>query len=287
MQTHHTERLADDRSERGQVTVVGTEPDVLGTRVPSAAPLLEVRGVSKRFGGVVALDGVDLVVGPGEVCGVIGPNGAGKTTLFDVISGITMPSAGAVSVAGEDVTQASPGHRVRLGMRRTFQRTQLFGWLSVEDNVLASVEWRGGGGGLAADLLALPGRRRRERERRERAREVLEWCGLTAVRSTLAADLPLGSARLVELARAVVDRPCLLLLDEPTSGLGVAEADRFGELVASMRAEGCAVLLVEHDVGFVMRLCDRIVVLNLGSVLTDGTPAEIHVHPGVRDAYLG
>lgn len=263
-----------------------TSPPAPADSLP-ASPLLEVRGVSKRFGGVVALNGVDLSLRAGEVCGLIGPNGAGKTTLFDVISGITPSSSGQVVLAGEDVTKTSPSHRAHLGMRRTFQRTQLFGWLSVEDNVLAASEWRGGGGGLGADLLGLPRRRRLERERRERAREVLDRCGLSSVGHVLAADLPLGQARLVELARAIADHPRVLLLDEPTSGLDAAEAEQFAGHVQKLRSDGCSVLLVEHDVGFVMGLCDRVVVLNLGTVLMEGLPSEVHVHPAVRDAYLG
>ncbi|EFC84144.1 ABC transporter ATP-binding protein [Parafrankia sp. EUN1f] len=255
--------------------------------VTGAAPLLRLSSVSKRFGGVRALTDVDLTVAAGTVQGLIGPNGAGKTTLFDIISGITPASEGTVHFADDDVTAVSATRRARLGMRRTFQRAQVFSWLSVEDNVLAGLEWHGGGGGVLADLLSLPSRRTLERQRRERAAEVLEWCGLTELRKVSAGALPLGQQRLLELARAIADRPRLLLLDEPTSGLAHAESDRFGELVLSLRGEGCAVVLVEHDAAFVMRTCDRITVLDLGSVLAEGTPAEIQANQAVRDAYLG
>ena len=218
----------------------------------------------------------------------IGPNGAGKTTLFDVISGVRTPDSGQVVLAGENVTRRSPMYRARRGLRRTFQRVQAFGWLSVEDNVLTALEWRGGGGGLAADLVSFPTRRRRERERRARVAEVLDLCGLTAMRGELASSLPIGLARMMELARAIVDHPRVLLLDEPTSGLDHAEAGRLGERIQAIRHdEDCAVLLVEHDVGFVMQHCDQIVVLDLGQVLTVGEPHEVQANAAVRAAYLG
>ncbi|MBX6389864.1 MAG: ABC transporter ATP-binding protein [Frankia sp.] len=250
-------------------------------------PLLRLTGITKRFGGVQALTDVSLDVAPGIVQGLIGPNGAGKTTLFDVITGITPPTSGTVVFDGVDVTRQSSVARARVGMRRTFQRAQVFSWLSVEDNVLAALEWRGGGGGVLADLVAWPKRRSLEKERRAVAEEVLRRCGLMELRTVPAGSLPLGQQRLVELARAIVDRPKLLLLDEPTSGLDHSEAQRYGEMIMSLRGEGTAILLVEHDAGFVMRHCDRIAVLNLGSVLAEGTPAEIQANAAVRDAYLG
>jgi branched-chain amino acid transport system ATP-binding protein len=255
---------------------------------PDAPDALTLDDVTVRFGGITALDGVSLRVARGEVCGLIGPNGAGKTTLFDVISGVRAPDHGTVRMGGADVTSTSAVVRARRGMRRTFQRVQTFGWLTVEDNVLSALEWRGGGGGLLADLVWSPTRRRRERARRARAAEVLELCGLRAVRHELAGSLPIGLARMVEVGRAIVDAPQVLLLDEPTSGLDEAEAHRLGERIESIRGEeGCAVVLVEHDVGFVMRQCDRIVVLDLGRVLAVGAPAEIQADPAVRAAYLG
>ena len=255
---------------------------------PKRAPLMELEGIEVRFGGILALQGVSLQVGPGEVLGLIGPNGAGKTTLFDVISGVRRSDAGQVRIDGKDVTGRSSCARARLGVRRTFQRVQTFGWLTVEDNVLAALEWRGGGGGFGADLLYFPTRRRRERQRRDRAREVLGRCGLTAVKDELAASLPIGIARMVELARATVDEPRLLLLDEPASGLDDEEASRLGRHIQDVRqATGCSVVLVEHNAGFVMEHCDRIVVLDQGSVLAEGSPQEIQQNAAVRRAYLG
>jgi branched-chain amino acid transport system ATP-binding protein len=254
----------------------------------SPTALLQLEGVVVRFGGIRALDDVSLRADAGEVLGIIGPNGAGKTTLFDVIAGIRTPNEGRVVLGGKDVTRTPPVERAHRGMRRTFQRVQAFGWLTVEDNVLAAMEWRGGGGGFLADVVGWTGRRRRERDRRSVVAEVLERCGLTAVKGELAGSLPIGTARMVEFARAIVDPPRLLLLDEPASGLDEPEAHRLGELIQSVRAEsGCAVLLVEHDAGFVMAHSDRIVVLDQGTVLAEGNPADIQRDQRVRDAYLG
>ncbi|MFJ9076204.1 ABC transporter ATP-binding protein [Streptomyces sp. NPDC102278] len=253
----------------------------------TAPYVLEALDVSVRFGGVRALTGVDLGVRAGEVCGVIGPNGAGKTTLFDVLSGIRRPDRGRLLLDGVDVTRRSPVWRARHGVRRTFQRQQLFGQLSVADNVLVAQEWRGGGGGPVADLVAAPARRRRERERRRRTARVLEGCGIEALGDTYAGALPVGRARMVELARAVADRPRVLLLDEPASGMSAPERERLAAVVRRLAEEGCAVLLVEHNVAFVMELCARVVVLDLGTVLAQGTAAEVRADRRVREAYLG
>lgn len=249
---------------------------------------LALEGVSVRFGGIRALNDVSCSVEAGEVLGLIGPNGAGKTTLFDAISGVRAPDDGRVFLGGKDMTNANAVARARWGLRRTFQRVQTFGWLTVEDNVLSAIEWEGGGGGLLADLVASPTRRRREKRRRAAVDAVLEQCGLTAVRNDSAGSLPIGLARMVEVARALIAEPKVLMLDEPSSGLDEAEAARLGERIQALKAAGdCAVVLVEHDVGFVMEQCDRIVVLDLGEVLATGTPAEIQQNSAVRAAYLG
>ncbi|GLW62671.1 ABC transporter ATP-binding protein [Actinomadura rubrobrunea] len=246
--------------------------------------MIEIEDVSVRFGGVRALTGVSLTVAEGAVCGVIGPNGAGKTTLFDVITGLRRPTSGRVRLRGADVTSAGAVRRARLGLRRTFQRPQVFGRLTVLDNVLAALEWRGGGGGLAADLVGARSRRRLEAARRDRALAALDRCGIADLRDAYAADLPIGRRRMVELARAIVDDPAVLLLDEPTSGLDADQAAVFADVVRSLDA---TVLLVEHDVGFVMTTCDRVVVLDLGEVIADGPPERIRTDPRVRTAYLG
>ncbi|WP_119294518.1 ABC transporter ATP-binding protein [Streptomyces sp. YIM 130001] len=259
-----------------------TDPDTADGQI------LRAEGIGVRFGGIRALDGVALGVGPGEVCGLIGPNGAGKTTLFDVLSGIRRPDAGRIVLDGRDITHRSPVWRARHGMRRTFQRQQLFGQLTVADNLVVAQEWRGRGGGFAADLLAAPTRRGRERTRRARAAEVLRFCGLADCADAYAGALPVGRARMVELARAVADPPSVLLLDEPASGMTEAERSRLAAVVRRLAdEEGCAVLLVEHNVAFVMELCSRVVVLDLGAVLARGTAADVRADPRVRDAYLG
>jgi ABC-type branched-subunit amino acid transport system ATPase component len=259
-------------------------------RVPEPGDdlMLRLSDISVRFGGINALSGLGFDARRGEVLGIIGPNGAGKTTLFDVISGVRAPNEGTVVLAGHDITSTSSTQRARHGLRRTFQRVQAFGWLTVEDNVLAALEWHGGGGGFIADLAYFPTRRRREKERRRRVDEVLERCGLTAVRKELAGSLPIGVARMVELARAIVDEPKLLLLDEPASGLDETEIVRLGEQIQAVRDNtGCTVLLVEHNAGFVMQQSDRVVVLSLGTMLAQGLPSEVQRNQAVRDAYLG
>ncbi|MEU5878298.1 ABC transporter ATP-binding protein [Spirillospora sp. NPDC047279] len=246
--------------------------------------MIDITSVSVRFGGIHALTDVTFTVPKGETCGVIGPNGAGKTTLFDVVTGLRRPTSGTVGLRGTDVTSASAVKRSRLGLRRTFQRPQVFGRLTVLDNVLAAVEWHGGGGGLAADLVGWRARRNLESTRRARATEVLERCGIADLSAAYAADLPIGQRRMVELARAIVDDPAVLLLDEPTSGLDSDQSALFASVVRDLDA---TVLLVEHDVGFVMRACERIVVLDLGKVIADAAPAQIREDPVVRAAYLG
>ncbi len=254
----------------------------------SGEPLLEAVGVTMTFGGVQALSEVDAAFESGTIYGIIGPNGAGKTTLFDCLTGVRRPTSGAIRLRGEDVSRRSATWRARHGVRRTFQRQQVFGWLPVEDNALVALEWRGGGGGLVGDLLALPTRRGRERVRRTRVDEVLDLCGLSGLVHEPAANLPIGRARMVELARAVVDRPDVLLLDEPTSGLEEAEVENLAQVVRSLaETDGCAILLVEHDVGFVMHHCDQVMALNLGTVIASGTPDQVRESHEVRSAYLG
>lgn len=256
---------------------------------PEAVPaVLEVTGVGVSFSGVTALTDVCMEVSCGEVLGLIGPNGAGKTTLFDVVSGMHAPDGGTIRFQGSDITRWSAVRRSRAGMRRTFQRQQVFGRLTVEENLISALEWRGGGGGILADLVALPRRRRIEKARRTQVDQILRECGLDSVRHAMAGSLPIGTARMVELGRALVDSPSVLLLDEPTSGLGDAEVECLGTVLRQLRDGGsCGVMLVEHDISFVMAQCDRIVVLQSGIVLAEGTPSEIQDNREVRDAYLG
>jgi branched-chain amino acid transport system ATP-binding protein len=253
----------------------------------SATPILHAERIIQRFGGITALDDVSLAVHTGTIHGLIGPNGAGKTTLFDCIAGVQRPVHGTVRLAGRDVTTQSAVKRARQGMRRTFQRQQVFGWLSVEENVLLALEWRGGGGGMVGDLLALPTRRRRERERRASAEHAMERCGLLKIRAEPAGGLSIGELRRVELARAIVDQPRLLLLDEPTSGLEESDIQQLGSIMRSLRDTGeCGVLLIEHHIPFVLEHSDEVTVLELGRVIAHGTPDEMLQSEAVREAYL-
>jgi branched-chain amino acid transport system ATP-binding protein len=231
--------------------------------------LLEVRGVMVRFGGVMAVGGVDLDAEVGQVTGLIGPNGAGKTTLFNVISGMQEPTAGNVLVSGVDITGEAPHKRAKRGLARTFQRLELFWSLSVRDNVR-----------VAAELAAVP-------DVDGTVDTLLDKVGVSDLADSVAGDLPTGSARLVEIARALATMPRLLLLDEPASGLDDSETERLGTLLRELASDGLGVLLVEHDMDLVMHVCDRIHVLDLGNIISVGTPAEIQHDEAVLRAYLG
>jgi branched-chain amino acid transport system ATP-binding protein len=257
--------------------------------IDARTPVLQARDVSVRFGGVVAVDQVSIHLERGEICGIMGPNGAGKTTLFDVLSGVRRPTSGRVSLDGDDVTSWSPVRRARAGVRRTFQRQQTFGWLSVRENLRVAVEPAGGVAALLADLVRLrSGGRRLATAETARVDAALQLCGLEDVADRSAATLDIGRARMVELARVVVAEPRVLLLDEPTSGLEERETAQLAATVGRLRdTTGCAVALVEHDVAFMFEHCDRIVVLDLGRVLAEGTPDEVRNDPAVATAYLG
>jgi branched-chain amino acid transport system ATP-binding protein len=235
---------------------------------------LEVAGVEVRFGGVVALRGVDLSVEAGSVTGLIGPNGAGKTTLFNVVTGLQKAQRGSVTLDGHDLTHLAPHRRARMGIARTFQRLEIFGSLTVRENILVAAEIR----------------RRWARDGsnpRRVADEVLAQVGLQGVARVRCDTLPTGMARLVEVGRALATRPKVLLLDEPSSGLDDQETDELGALLVHLADEGTAVLLVEHDVELVMSVCRVVHVLDFGRILAVGTPAEIQGDPDVRAAYLG
>ena len=233
--------------------------------------MLQVDEVSVTFGGVRALVDVNLDVAPGRVTGLIGPNGAGKTTLFNVITGLQKPQRGRIVLDGADVTRKGPRTRARLGMGRTFQRLEVFGSLSALENVLVAVENSGLHGGPA----------------RQKAADLLRRVGIADVSSVHADVLPTGLARLLELARALACSPKVMLLDEPFSGLDSSESERLGDLLEELVGEGLAILLVEHDMEMVMRLCSRIHVLSFGMVIASGTPAEIKADKAVQEAYLG
>jgi branched-chain amino acid transport system ATP-binding protein len=230
---------------------------------------LAVEEITVRFGGVTALGGVGLSADAGAVTGLIGPNGAGKTTLWNVITGLQRADAGRVLLDGEDISGLRAHERARLGIARTFQRLEMFGSLSVRDNLLVAAE----AAHVDAPLDVVDA--------------LLERVGLSRLAGARGADLPTGTARLVELGRALAGRPKVLLLDEPSSGLNDEESDRFGDLLLELADEGLAVLLVEHDVELVMRVCSYIHVLDFGRIIARGTPAEVRADEAVQAAYLG
>ena len=236
--------------------------------------MLEVVIATVRFGGLVAVDQVSLTAEAGQVTGLIGPNGAGKTTLFNVVTGLQAPTSGLVLVDGEDVTGLPAPDRARRGVARTFQRLEVFGSMTVFDNVLTAAELRRTW-------------TRDDESPRELARDCLRRTGVLAHADAMADAVPTGIARLVELARALALRPRLLLLDEPSSGLSPQETEAFAALLTELAAEGTAVLLVEHDVELVMSTCAHVHVLDFGKLLAVGTPAEVQADPLVQQAYLG
>ena len=253
----------------------------------AAAPL-EVRDITVRFGGVQALDAVSLRVALGQIVGLIGPNGAGKTTVFNVITGNVKPVSGRVHVFAYDVTDWPTHKRARLRVGRTFQRLELFGSLTVEENLVMGMEAQSPRGGLVSDVLALPATVEQRSQAVERAREVLTAVGLEEYAQNRAGDLPIGLSRMVELGRAVCADPYLLLLDEPSSGLSKEESVRLSALLRAARDEdGESILVVEHDMSFVMDLCDYLYVLDFGRLIAEGTPAEMKKNAAVQAAYLG
>lgn len=252
-----------------------------------SAPSLEVQRVSVRFGGLQALSNVDLTVDEGTIVGLIGPNGAGKTTLFNCVTGLLTPTSGTVRLFGQDVSRWPANRRARLGVGRTFQRLELFSSLSVVENLVMAVEAHLARGNLATDLLALPPTVETRWDAEERALAVLDMLGLADRAATRAGDLPLGLSRLVELGRALCTEPRLLLLDEPSSGLRLEESQQLAALLRSLREQGVSVLVVEHDMGFVLGLCDDVSVLDFGELLAVGPPEEIRRDARVQAAYLG
>ena len=248
--------------------------------------LLQTWGLTRRYAGLLAVDGVDLEVSPGRVHALIGPNGAGKTTLFNLISGLAAPTAGAVLLRGADITALPPDRRAALGLARTFQTVRAFGAMTVLENVLTGLHPRRRAG-LLATVLRTPGFRGEERALVARARDVLDMVGLSARAEAPAATLAHAEQRRLEIARAIAPAPALLLLDEPAAGMNPAETAGLAGLVRHIRDLGTTVLLVEHDMGFVMDISDVVTVLNFGRRIFEGTPAEVRQSPAVMEAYLG
>ena len=241
--------------------------------------ILNLENISVNFGGHIAVNEVSLTIDPGTITGLIGPNGAGKTTLFNVISGLLAPSSGRVLFADRDITSLAPHKRARIGIGRTFQRLELFNSLTVIDNLRVSIEtsnqWKSSREAMSGSSM------------NAKINKILDLTGLNSVRNAMASEIPTGQARLVELARALVLSPNLLLLDEPASGQNDEETERFGQLLRELCNSGISIFLVEHDMSLVMNTCDQVNVLDFGTVIAKGTPTEIQEHELVIEAYLG
>ena len=241
--------------------------------------VLAVENISVQFGGHIAVNDVSLSVKPGTITGLIGPNGAGKTTLFNVISGLLTPTNGSVHFMGQDITNSAPHKRARLGIGRTFQRLELFNSLSVVDNIRVSIEISNQWGHIRPY--------QDEPNTKAEISRILDITGLDTVRNTMATEIPTGQARLVELARALILQPKILLLDEPASGQNDQETETFGLLLRKICDSGVSIFLVEHDMALVMNTCDEVNVLDFGCNIATGTPSEIQEHELVIEAYLG
>ncbi len=248
--------------------------------------LLELRGLTRRYAGLVAVDAVDMAVQPGTIHAVIGPNGAGKTTLFNLVSGLVAPSAGSIVLDGADVSSWPAERRAARGLGRTFQNIRVFTDMTVLENALTGLHTRLHVG-LVATALRLPRFRTEERGAVARAREALALVGLQDKAELPGGALSYGDQRRLEIARAMAPAPRLLLLDEPAAGMNPAETEALGTLVRRLRDAGTTVLLVEHDMGFVMDISDRVTVLNFGRLIFEGEPHAVRQEPAVIEAYLG
>jgi ABC-type branched-subunit amino acid transport system ATPase component len=242
--------------------------------------------MTKIFGGLTALQDVSFSVSAGEVTGIIGPNGAGKTTLFNIVTGIYSPTSGRVFYEGKDITGFAPERLARLSMVRTFQGIELFNQMTVLENVMVGLHTKSRSG-IIASAFKLPGQVREERQIKERAARWLEFTGIGDMAHTKAANLPFGKGRLLEIARAMALEPHIILMDEPAAGLNSRETSDLAVMIKKIKDSGVTVVLVEHDMELVMDICNRIVVLNLGSKLAEGTPREIQEDEKVITAYLG
>jgi branched-chain amino acid transport system ATP-binding protein len=256
--------------------------------VKHAAAILEANGVSKIFGGLVAVDEVDFAIPERSIVSIIGPNGAGKTTFFNMLTGLYRPSSGWIQFAGKDITRRRPDRITALGVARTFQNIRLFSTMSALENVLVGEHSRMKAS-LFGSILRTPGVRREERRVREKGREILAYVGLKSSSfEQIAANLSYGDQRRVEIARALASDPKLLLLDEPTAGMNPQESARLTDFMEQLRDErGLTILLIEHDMKVVMGVSERITVLDHGEKIAEGPPGEVRHNERVVEAYLG
>jgi ABC-type branched-subunit amino acid transport system ATPase component len=261
---------------------------VTATEAVPTTPILEARDVVVRFGGLTALAGIDVTVPPASLIGLVGPNGAGKSTLFGVCSGLLKPTRGQVFLHGEDVTDASPQSRARLGLARTFQQPEMFMGLTVRQHLILAHRVHHERSRLWKDMFNAGGWRRPDKLEKERVGNLLELLSLADVADSLVDTLPLGTTRLVEVGRALASRPKVVMLDEPLSGLDANEAHRLATALSrTVKDEGISLLLVEHDVAMVLRLSSHIFVLDFGQLIAEGLPDTVRNDPAVKAAYLG
>lgn len=257
------------------------------TGAPATTPAsIEFRDITMRFGGVLAVDDLDLSVPAGSIFGIMGPNGAGKTTTLNILTGFQRPTEGHVLLDGEDIVGLRPDRVARRGIARTYQNVRLFHGLTVLETVVSGLYSHRPAGAIQS-VLCLPGERRDRRAARQRARELLEQVGVRAHPDQIATTLSYGEQRRLEIARALAVRPRVLVLDEPTAGMNPVESAALGELFRQVRDSGVTVLLIEHNIRLVLEYCDRAAVLDFGRLLTAGTPRECVDDPRVREAYFG
>jgi branched-chain amino acid transport system ATP-binding protein len=252
----------------------------------AVSALLDVAGLTRRFGGLTAVADLSFTVQPGEILGIIGPNGAGKTTAVSLISGAIRPSAGRVTFDGKDVTGRSPNQLVRRGLVRTFQSTAVYAASTVEENARRGAYLQMFPGVLPA-LLGTQGARRKRQSAEARVAELLDWLGLSEVAHDNAASLPYGYQKTLGMVIALAAEPRLLMLDEPVAGLSAEETDHVRDVIHRVRSRGIAVLVIDHNMRFMSGLCDRVLVLHHGQELAQGKPADVLSNPAVIDAYLG
>lgn len=248
--------------------------------------MLEIRSITQVFGGLTALLDVSFTLRQGEITGVIGPNGAGKTTLFNIISGIYRQTSGQIFLNERNISGFPPERLARLGIVRTFQNIELFGQMTVLENVMVGLHTKSGCG-IFSCSFKLPWHLMEERRITESARHWLDFCGISDLADQRADSLPFGKGRLLEIARALASEPQIMFMDEPAAGLNSRETQDLATLIRKIRKAGITVVLVEHDMELVMDVCDRILVLNLGEKLAEGTPREIQENQAVIAAYLG